>query len=40
MRGLRQIKVITPKMTEDGTLCVIARRILEFAGSDVILEEA
>ena len=39
MRGLRRIKVTSPKITEDGILCIEARRILEFPGPDAVLEE-
>ena len=39
MRGLRRIKVTSPKITEDGLLCDEARRILDFPGPDAVLEE-
>ena len=39
MRGLRQIKVTSPKITEDGSLCIEARRILDVPGPDTVLEE-
>ena len=39
MRGLRRIKVSSPKITEDAILCIEARRILDFPGPDAVLEE-
>ena len=39
MRGLRRIKVTSPKITEDRMLCIEARRILDFPGPDSFLEE-
>ena len=39
MRGLRRIKVTSPKTLGDGMLCIEARRILDFPGPDTVLEE-